>query len=345
MRIIVATTVVPHVLGGADLLRDWLTDELASRGHEVEDVSIPFASRPDELPSQIVGLRLMDFSDRGDRLIALRTPSHVLRHPDKTVWFLHHHRGAFDLWGSAHQDLPANPWGLGLREMLRSADSVGMGEARRLFSNSAVVRDRIERFNGLRADVLFPPVHRPERFRADEYGDFILCVCRVTAHKRQGLLVDAMRHVTTPVRLVIAGAPQEAGADAPLRRTIAEASLESRVQLMLRYVTEAEKERLVARCLAVAYVPVDEDSYGFPSLEAHHACKAVVTCTDSGGTRELIANGVNGFLVQPDPRALASAFDALWEDRERARRMGEAGLTRVTQLGITWDHAIERLLA
>ena len=32
--------------------------------------------------------------------------------------------------------------------------------------------------------------------------------------------------------------------------------------------------------LAVAYVPDDEDSYGYPSLEAAHARKAVLTASD-----------------------------------------------------------------
>ena len=44
--------------------------------------------------------------------------------------------------------------------------------------------------------------------------------------------------------------------------------------------------------------------------------KAVISCTDSGGTLELIDDGHNGRLVAPTPQALAAAMDELYEDRK-----------------------------
>ena len=35
------------------------------------------------------------------------------------------------------------------------------------------------------------------------------------------------------------------------------------------------------------------------------AGKPVITCTDSGGTAELVRDGVNGLVVEPTPEALA----------------------------------------
>ena len=49
---------------------------------------------------------------------------------------------------------------------------------------------------------------------------------------------------------------------------------------------------------------------GYPSLEAHHAGKAVITATDSGGTQELIMDGENGFVTGPSPRPLRMPWTA-----------------------------------
>lgn len=345
MRVIVASTVVPFVRGGAELLLDWLAEELRERDHEVEVLRIPFAPDSTAMLPQMVGLRLMDVRDRGDRLIALRTPSYLIRHPAKAVWFLHHHRTAFDLWGTDYQEFPESPEGLGYREMFRAADNAGLTEARVLCCNSRIVRGRLRRFNGLDAEVAYPPVRHPERFHCEEYGDFLFYPSRLASPKRQWLAIKAMARTTTPVRLVLAGAPEPAGYAEQLRTLIREEGVESRVELRAEFISEREKEQLFSRCLALVYIPFEEDSYGYPSLEAHHSRKAVISTLDAGGTDELIVDDRNGFLAEATPEALAARFDQLWEDRAKAERMGSAGADRIEELAISWDHAIARLLA
>lgn len=64
-------------------------------------------------------------------------------------------------------------------------------------------------------------------------------------------------------------------------------------------------------------------------LEAMAQGKPVVA-TAVGGTPELVVDGETGILVPPgDVAALARALDGLLRDPERARRMGEAGRSRV----------------
>jgi glycosyltransferase involved in cell wall biosynthesis len=95
----------------------------------------------------------------------------------------------------------------------------------------------------------------------------------------------------------------------------------------------------------VVYFPLNEDSYGYPSLEAHAARKAVLTTTDAGGTCELIVNGHNGFITPPDPELIGSAMDKLYNDRQATQEMGRAGERRIEELRITWDNVAARLLA
>ncbi|MBF6907491.1 glycosyltransferase, partial [Acinetobacter baumannii] len=121
--------------------------------------------------------------------------------------------------------------------------------------------------------------------------------------------------------------------------------LQDRVTLDNRWISEEEKVEFLADCLAAAYLPVDEDSYGYPSVEASHARKAILTTTDSGGVLELVQDGVNGFVAEPTPQALAAAMDELHRDRSLATTMGANALARLDELNISWSHVLKRLLA
>ncbi len=98
-----------------------------------------------------------------------------------------------------------------------------------------------------------------------------------------------------------------------------------------------------ARALGCIYIPYDEDSCGYVTLESYLARKAVITCTDSGGTDLVVKDGLTGWNVPPDPRLIAAAMDRMYEDRTAARRMGEAGDDLVRTLDISWDRVIRML--
>jgi hypothetical protein len=174
MRILIASTVVPFIHGGGTFIVDWLEQKLREFGHEVDVLRLPFASHWPEMLEQTLALRLLDVSEHADRLIAIRTPSYVMKHPNKVLWFIHHHRGAYDLWGSSYQDLPNDSIGLSYRDAIYRADMRAFSEARAIFTNSQAVSDRLRRFNKTESEVLYPPVLTPGLFRCDEYGDYML---------------------------------------------------------------------------------------------------------------------------------------------------------------------------
>ncbi len=70
------------------------------------------------------------------------------------------------------------------------------------------VSDRLRQFNDIESEVLYPPLQDPERFRSDGYGDEIVCVSRIEHHKRQHLLIEALSHTKTPVKLRLCGVSQ-----------------------------------------------------------------------------------------------------------------------------------------
>jgi glycosyltransferase involved in cell wall biosynthesis len=344
VKVLIASTIVPFVEGGGTFIVDWLETKLRECGHEVDVLKLPFWSHYRDMPPQMLALRLMDVTDQADRLIAIRPPAYLLRHPNKVLWFIHHHRGAYDLWGTIYQDIPDTPEGRAYREFIIKSDHLAFSESRSIYTNSAVVAKRLKHYNGVNAEVLYPPMMHPERFRCDEYGDYILYMSRIAHHKRQQLAVESMAYTRTPVKLVIAGKADSIQIEQWLRAEVERHGVRDKVVFDTDWITEEQKIDYFAHCLAAIYIPFDEDSYGYPSLEAHHAGKCVISTTDAGGTSELIIDGVNGFLAEPTPQAIADCMDRLYRDRKLAESMGQAGALRLVQLGITWDRVIEKLL-
>ena len=94
----------------------------------------------------------------------------------------------------------------------------------------------------------------------------------------------------------------------------------------------------------MCYLPFDED-YGYVTLEAMLAGRAVVVARDGGGATEFVEDESEGFVVEPEPRAIAERLDALYADRERARRMGVRGREKLRAMNLSWEHVVERIVS
>jgi glycosyltransferase involved in cell wall biosynthesis len=343
MKIIIVSSFVPFVHGGGRFIVEWLEQKLLEYGHQIERFYLPFVDRPLDVFDQILAYRLLDLTSSADRLIAIRPPAHVIAHPNKVIWFIHHVRSLYDLWDSPYRFLPDNPAGRAVRSTMVELDTRALREAKRVFTNSQVVADRLKRYNGIAANPLYPPILNPERFRNDGYGDEIVMICRVELHKRQWLLVEAMRHVKTAVKLRLCGTSMNSTHRESIQSSIRDYKLNAKIIFEDRWISEEEKIEKIAPCLAVAYIPQDEDSYGYCSLEAAHAMKAVLTTEDSGGVLELVNDRVNGLVVAPDPIALADAMDRLFLDRISTANMGNANKRRLSDLRIDWETVVSSL--
>jgi glycosyltransferase involved in cell wall biosynthesis len=344
MKIAVCASTVPFMPGGASNMVDWLTDTLREYGHQVEVVALPMVDRPETLYQQMEAYRWVDLS-AADRIICLRPPALMIPHACKIIWFIHHIRVFYDLWDSPFRTFPDDAKHRSIRAALVQADTAALREARAVFTNSRTMSDRLSRYNGVASEVLYPPLFRSERFRAGPMSDEIVCVSRLVPAKRQHLLIEALSYTRTGVKLRLCGAGASPEYPTMLRAMIAKAGLEDRVTLENEWISEERKVEVLSNCLAAAYIPLNEDSYGYAGLEASHSSKALLTTSDAGGVLELIGDGINGLVVEADPWALGDAMDRLFLDREAARRMGERALARLTELHISWPHVIGRLLA
>lgn len=342
MKIIIASTIVPFINGGGTFIVDWLEQKLNEYGHQAQAIRIPYSSDYNELMSQDLGLRLYHLEESCERLITIRMPSYLIKHPDKYLWFIHHYREFYDLWDTEYNEMPERPRTYAIREYIKRSDDLAFKEAKRIYTNSQIVSNRLQKYNQIESEVVYPPLLDSEQFCCNSYGEYIYYGSRICGHKRQLLAIQAMRYTHTPVKLMITGKTENDRIRNDIKREITEHNLEDKVIIHDEWISEDDKVRYLSDCLAALYIPFDEDSYGYPSLEAHHSQKAVISCTDSGGTDELIVDGYNGYLAEPSPEALAKVFDQLYEDKKLAEDMGKHALNRLSELNISWDYVVRR---
>jgi glycosyltransferase involved in cell wall biosynthesis len=346
MKVAIVHVQVPFVWGGAEYLSESLAERIRGRGHKVELIRIPFKWYPAEtLLDHMLACRLFDVTaGEPDLVISSKFPAYLVPFENKRLWMFHQFRQVYDLWGTPHGWSPDSPEAERVRSMIVAADVRHLSGVGRLFTNSKIVADRLRRFNGIAADaVLYPPLQRPELFREGMTGDYVFYPSRLSSFKRQALAVEAMRYVRSGFRLVIAGKADTDAYQDELEEIIRANGLEDRVEL-LGFVSEEEKARLMADAFAAMYIPVDEDSYGFVTLEAFHSAKPVITCTDSGGTHEVIEDGHNGLIVEPTAEALAEGMERLWADPAGTRAMGREAHATLSRHRIDWDHILDCLL-
>jgi glycosyltransferase involved in cell wall biosynthesis len=347
MRVGVLTVQVPFIQGGAELLARNLVTALREAGHEAEILSMPFKwFPPDAIAPQMLAARLLDVTESSgrviDRVIGLKFPAYLIEHPNKVLWILHQHRTAYDLWEHGLGDLNGQPGGDAAMQAIRAADDVAIPQARRVFTISRLVSERLAHYNGIPSQPLYHPPPMASHFSCAEAEDFLLLPSRINDTKRQSLVVEALFHVRSDVRVCLMGRPE--GEEILARLRARAASLPPGRISFLGGVTDAEKLSLFARCLGIVFVPFDED-YGYVTLESMLASKPLLTCTDSGGVLEFAVDGETALVCEPDPVALAANMDRLWTDRALARRLGVQARARYDALGITWQAAVEALLA
>lgn len=342
-RIAVVTSAPPLIEGGHLVHARALVRALEEAGHEAGLITTP-SNRFGRQATAYVANWCTDVGETGsgdriDQVISIRFPSFAVRHPKQVSWLNHTMREYYDLWEGFSAGL--SPQGR-LKESVRrrlvhAADTYCFKHhVKRLFAVSGTVAERVRRWNGVTAGVLYPPA--PQRpYRCDGYGDFLFFASRLAPLKRADLVIRALAEpAAREVRLVIGGDGPER---ARLQALAHGLGLDDRVTFA-GYIDDRALVENLARCRAVVFVPRDED-YGFVTAEAFESAKAVITCRDSGGPTELVT-GATGFVVEPTPAGVAAAAASITADRGLAERLGQGAKARVA--GFTWENAVRTLL-
>jgi len=197
------------------------------------------------------------------------------------------------------------------RDLSAYAAAQGVDGQRLFVSHSA--------FDFARLDGL---AHRLEGVRRQ--ASTLLTVARLTRQKRVDVLLRAVAlaagHIPD-LRLVVVGdGPERPGLEA-LARDLQIGDRVRFVGALPPFSVElcTEYKRATAFILTsvdegLANVFIEAGAFGLPSLGS-----------DSGGTPEIVSDGVTGWLVRPDdPQDTAARIVALMKDRDTRRRLGTA---------------------
>ncbi|HUE86734.1 MAG TPA: glycosyltransferase family 4 protein [Vicinamibacterales bacterium] len=341
--VLVCETQVPLVQGGAELLVRQLVSELRQRGIAADRVSVPFKWYPkEEILPHAAAWRMLDLSESNGRaidlVIATKFPTYFVRHPRKVCWLVHQHRAAYELCATEFSDFSHEEIDVGLRDRIMALDERMLGECHGLYTISQTVTARLEKYNGLPSTPLYHPPLIAPKLSSGSYGNYLLSVARLERNKRVDLVVRALAHLPAHLTLIVVG-------EGSHRRLIEREAMSLGIRDRITFAGAVSDDQLVALyrdALCLVYAPFDED-YGLATLEGFLAEKPVVTARDSGGTLEFVRDGENGFVVDPDPVAIADAVARIDANRGLAASFGKNG--RDVATAISWDAVIDRLLS
>jgi glycosyltransferase involved in cell wall biosynthesis len=345
MRIGVTTVQVPFIRGGAEILTDGLVKSLRAAGHEAEEISMPFRFAPASEVKRSMDVWASENFEymngyNPDLVICLKFPTFYLQHPNKVAWVIHQHRAVYDLWDTPFTEgLSTTSEGKALRQNIIRFDTQAFKSFNKVFTIGKTVSKRLQQFNQISSITLYHPPKLDSYFYNAPAEPYIFFPSRLEELKRQYLLIKAMKYVQSPVVALLAG---EGGQKIALQNLIEQLDLNQRVRLIGR-LSDSEMLGFYAHCLGVFFGSYDED-YGYVTLEAMLAAKPVITCTDSGEAVEFVVDRETGFIVQPEPEAIAQAIDDLYFHQKRASAMGKAGLERYHALDISWENVVNNLL-
>jgi glycosyltransferase involved in cell wall biosynthesis len=84
------------------------------------------------------------------------------------------------------------------------------------------------------------------------------------------------------------------------------------------------------------------ETFGMALCEAM-ACGTPVVASNFGGFREVVLDGVSGYLTRPqNPRDISLKVNKLLSDQNRAKEMGEAGRRFVVE-NFSWKVVADRV--
>lgn len=339
MKLLVTANQTPFIAGGANYHIEGLVAALKRYGHEVECLRLPFHYGETEIEHQMAFAEQLDMTALNDvsidRVISLQFPTYGVNHPEHVIWLMHQHRVCYDLYNP----LQATPALTALKPKVEAYDQRHLGAAKQLFANSPRVAERLYEHNRLIAEPLYHPPHGADQFVCSDDWGYVFYPSRLEPLKRQALLIEALTHTRTPIKLLLSG---EGSQRQRLAAQIEHLNLNHRVRL-LGHISEHEKRTLYAHALAVAFPTFDED-YGYVTLEAMLSAKPVITCKDSGGPTAFVDHCVTGWQVDPTPEALAHALDSAFDDRSKAKKMGQNGYEAYWAANITWHQVVTKLL-
>ncbi len=324
--------------GGAEALYKGLVQGFRETPHDVDRIDVLVdESSFDAILASYEKCSNLDLHDY-DLVISTKAPTYAVQHRNHVSYLLHTIRVFYDMF---HQE-----FGKGTAEQFRQRRWIHTLDKKCLhpahvqkhFVIGHVPYRRLYEVDSFWHQINFEVLHPPptlRNFREPRAGEYVLVPGRLHRWKRVDLVIKAFQHIKTDISLKIVGTGED---EAHLRELAAD---DRRIEFLGR-VSDEQLLDLYAGALVIPFVPVNED-YGLITIEAFRSKKPVITCTDSGEPISFVRDTETGFVVNPEPEAIAAKINYLIDHPDHATAMGEQGFASVSH--ITWDNVVAKILA
>jgi rhamnosyl/mannosyltransferase len=223
-----------------------------------------------------------------------------------------------------------------LKSLLARADAIVSATPKNISSSTQLQANRFpEKLHAVPFGIDISAYKESERINLkrrglqERYGERLVFACgRHIYYKGFEYLIRAMDSLPDTTLLL--------GGRGPLTPELvalaASAKFPPRI-VFLGFIAQEDIPAYYHAAAVVAMPSVDmSEAFGMVQLEAMACRKPVVCCELHNGVTYVNQHGVTGLVVEPrEPKALATAIEALLNDPERRRRMGEAGYRRVAE--------------
>ncbi|HYY15361.1 MAG TPA: glycosyltransferase family 4 protein, partial [Gammaproteobacteria bacterium] len=339
MRIAVVVAVMKSgEKGGAEAFYKGLVRGLRRTSHDVDRIEVVIdESTFEAILGSYEECSSLDLDDY-DLVISTKAPTYTVHHRNHIAYLLHTIRVFYDMF---HQEFGrGTPEQFRQRWQIHALDKRGLhpDHVRKHLAIGHTPYRRLYEVDTFWQQIKFEVLHPPpslQGFREPRAGEYVFLPGRLHRWKRVDLVVKAFQYVKKDIPLKIAGA----GEDHPTLRALAAG--DGRIEFLGR-VTDAQLLDLYAGALVIPFVPFSED-YGLITIEAFKSKKPVITCIDSGEPTYFVKDHETGFVVRPEPEAIAEKINYLIDHPDHAAEMGEKGFSRVSP--IAWDAVVSRILS
>jgi len=226
-----------------------------------------------------------------------------------------------------------------MREEVANAKAYG-----RVLVNSLYSRESLLRAYGVESTVCYLGIDTDLFVDRDGPRDrTVVGVGAIIPEKNVHLVIESLGRMSTPPRLVWIGNHAYAEYAQSLQALAARLGVGFEIRVD---VSDSELVGILNRARLMVYAPRLEP-FGYAPLEAN-ACGLPVVAVAEGGVRETVLDGVNGLVVENDPRQIGDAVRKLCEDDVLRRRLASRGKELVKErwsLLAARDRLEARLLA
>ncbi len=317
-------------VGGVQVYMTYMARELLSLGFEVTVVSYKgskarWGERVIEAPNlKFKGLRGVSFILGATEILRREKPDLIISHYASTsgISGLLSGLNYFVVFHGSELRLP------------KALSKIAASRSRAVICVSNWLRERLES-SGIGVDAVIPggveselfaslPPKEVARERLGIEGNIVLSVGSLVRAKGFDLIPEVAKIVNSKLRasfLIVGGGPEEE----VIRRRAREEGVEDRVILVGK--RSYEETAIYYRAADLLLHPARYEGYGLTALESLAAGTPVVA-TDTGGVRDAVIDGVDGFLVVRDARAIAEGVIHLLQDDKLREEMGRKGRER-----------------